>query len=239
MQSAIVHAQPDFCNSCASRNARSFCSLGDELLREFRTVVGLSRFGAGAMIYREGDRCERVYVVCEGRAKLLSTSGDGKVLLLRFCEPGDVLAVNAAVRGGVHESSAMVTEPSLIGAVSRENMIRFASSHQEVFLRLVELASEEYKAAQRMIRFFAFGATAGARLARLLLDWCDLRGVPADDGIHIRVRVTHTDLAQLVGTTRETVTRLVSELARERVVARSLEEIVVLDRRRLESRLTY
>lgn len=239
MQQAVADVPTISCEVCTSGKRLSFCTLDEDLIRDFRSVVSIVRYGPGVTVCGEGEAAAKVITVCSGRLKLFSTSSDGKVLLHGFAGPGDVLGVNSVVGRTTYDSTAVTTQTSAIGVISRENILRFAASDVNAMLRLVEIASYEYKVAQRKIRFLAFGATATARLAHMLLDWCETAGYQAPDGVHIRQRVTHNDLAQLVGSTRETVTRLLADLARQGIVSRTLDEIVVSDPERLRRLLTY
>lgn len=160
----------------------------------------------------------------------MTASSGGRVLLLRFARPGEMLALAEAVLGsGPYVCSAVAVEPSILAVIPRETFMRFINSYPEACLALTLALSEQYKFAQRETRFLGMGDASTVRLARLLVEWSRERGTAAADGIHIPVHVTHGDLAQAIGSTRETVTRILGNLTRDRLIERRNDEIVILD----------
>jgi CRP/FNR family transcriptional regulator len=179
------------------------------------------------MAFQESDSCHSVFAVCQGSMKLVTSSG-GKVLLLRFAGPGELLGVAEAVlEGAPYECSAIAAEPSVLAIIPRETFIKFVSSHPETRVRLNIVLSEQYKASQRETRFLALGETSTARLARLLLTWSTERGVTAGDGVHLPLHVTQSELAQLIGSARETVTRILGDLSHRGIIERTPDGIII------------
>jgi CRP/FNR family cyclic AMP-dependent transcriptional regulator len=204
-----------------------FCPTG-----ELRVILdGLktsSAFEPGAVAFHESAPCHSVFIVCEGRVKLTTASRSGQTLLLRLAGAGELLAAADAVSGVPYSSSAVAVEPSILASIPRETFLRLVGSYPAVACRLTRSLSAEYKFAQHETRFLGFGETSTARLARLLIDWAtDERGGGATP--HIPAYITHTDLAQAIGATRETVTRILSELRHRGVIAREQEAIVIRD----------
>ena len=190
-------------------------------------------YGKGEVVFHESDPCHAVFALCSGSVKLVTSSSEGRVLLLRFAGPGDLLGVAEAVLGQraatlrSYECTAVAAEPSILAAIPSEKFVRFASSYPEAAFRLARALSEQYRIAQRETKFLAFGETSTVRLARLLLEWSAERGVAAVDGVHVRSRLTHTEIAQSIGATRETVTRILSELSGRGILVRGQGEIVI------------
>jgi CRP/FNR family transcriptional regulator len=182
----------------------------------------------GETVFREAETCHSVFVVCEGSMKLLTASREGKVLLLGFARPGQVLGLAEAVRDRApYEFSAIAAEPAIVAIIPRERFVKFAAAYPEASLRLVRSLSEQYKMAQQETKFLAFGETSTARFAHLLLDWSAQRGETAADGIHVASHVTHAELAQSIGSTRETITRILGDLDHRGIIERRAEEIVI------------
>lgn len=194
---------------------------------ELKTTVSYRK---GEVVFDEGDRCQSVFAVCEGSVKLVTASSEGRVLLLRFARPGEMLALAEAMLGpGPYECSAVAAEPSILAAVPSDTFMRFISSYPEACLALTVALSEQYKFAQRETKFIGMGDPSIVRLAHLLLEWSGERGTAAADGVHVPLHVTHGELAQAIGSTRETVTRVLGNLTRDRLVERRNDEIVILD----------
>lgn len=217
---------PHSCGACTVQ--RSFCPLPEDLRAVFESVKTSAAYRKGEVAFHESDLCHSVFVVCEGRMKLVTASNEGKVLLLRFAGPGELLGLAEAVLGEApYECSAIAAEPSLLAIIPRETFVKFVASYPEAGHRLILALSEQYKSAQRETKFFAFGETSTARLARLLLDWLAERGEAAVDGVRIQSHVTQTELAQSIGSTRETVTRILGRLDHRGIIERRPGEIVI------------
>jgi CRP/FNR family cyclic AMP-dependent transcriptional regulator len=223
----VSRARPQSCITCALH--RSFCHSSEELRAAFDGLKTTVTYGKGETIFHEDDRCQSVFAVCEGSAKLVTTSSEGRVLLLRFAQPGEMLGLAEAVRGpGPYRCSAVAAENSILAVIPRETFLRFLGTYPEARLGLTVALSEQYKFAQRETKFLGFGDTSTVRLAHLLLEWSAEHGVPGEDGVHIPLHVTHGDLAQAIGATRETVTRLLGHLTRAGLIERRANAIVVL-----------
>ena len=201
----------------------------EDLRAVFDSLKTSAEYAKGAVVFRETDPCNNVFVVCEGSLKLVTGSREGKVLLLRSAGPGQVLGVAEAVlgEGAPYECSAIAVGPSVVAVIPRDTFMRFVLSYPEACFRMTVALSEQYRWAQQEARFLAFGATSTARLTHLLLDWSADRGEVPADGVHIPSPFTQTELAQSIGTTRETVTRILGDLDRRGILERRPNEIVI------------
>ncbi|HET8797917.1 MAG TPA: Crp/Fnr family transcriptional regulator [Thermoanaerobaculia bacterium] len=218
--------QAHSCGACAAES--SFCALPEPVREAFGRLKTSVVYRAGDAAFHEGDPCRSVYVVCSGRMKLMTASRDGRLLLLGFARPGEILAVAEALRDGApYECSAIAAEPAVLSLVPRETFLRFLASYPQAARRITISLSDQYWKAQREEKFLGLGDRSASRLAHLLLDWSSERGRSDDDGVHIPMHVTHTDLAQAIGSTRETVTRILSDFSHRGIVERRPDEIVI------------
>lgn len=223
----VSRARPQSCSACVLQ--QSFCHLSEELRTTFDGLKTTVTYWKGETIFHEDDPCQSVFAVCDGSVKLVTTSSEGRVLLLRFAHPGEMLGLAEAVLGPApYSCSAIAAESSVLAVIPRETFLRFMNSYPEARLGLTIALSEQYKLAQRETKFLGFGENSTVRLAHLLLEWSAQHGVPGEDGVHIPLHVTHGDLAQAIGATRETVTRLLGHLTRAGLIERRENAIVVL-----------
>lgn len=223
----VPRVRPHSCSTCPLH--RSFCHFPEKIRAAFDGLKTTVAYRKGEVVFDEGDRCHSVFAVCEGRVKLVTASSEGRVLLLRFALPGEMLALAEAVLGpGPYGCSAVAAVPSILAVVPRDTFLRFINSYPEACVALTVALSEQYKFAQRETKFIGMGETSTVRLAHLLLEWSGERGTAAADGVHIPLHVTHGDLAQAIGSTRETVTRILGNLTRDRLIERRDDEIVIL-----------
>ena len=112
---------PYSCAACTVQ--RSFCPLPEDLRVVFERLKTSAAYGKGEVVFHETDACHSVFVVCEGSIKLLTASSQGKVLLLRFAGPGELLGLAEAVQGHApYECSAIAAEPSIVAIIPRDDL---------------------------------------------------------------------------------------------------------------------
>lgn len=173
----------------------------------------------GHQLFAEGDTPEGVFLLGTGRVKLYSTAAEGKVFITKIARPGELLGLNAAVLGKPYLVSAEVVEPSRINFIARAVFLRFLDRSPRAARDAIHQLSLNYYDAQRDLRALALSQSAREKLAKLLLEWVEHAGDPTDAGeIWLRVYLTHEEIAQMIGASRETVTRMFSDLTRRKVI---------------------
>ena len=170
------------------------------------------------VLFVEGEQPRGVFVLCRGQAKLTTTSSDGRTLIVKIANPGEILGVSAAMLGRPYEVSAETIEASQVSFIRRDDFLRFLSAYPEACMHTAQQLSEKYEAAQREIRSLGLAHTTSEKLARLLLNW-GASGEETPQGTRLQVLLTHEEIGQMIGTTRETVTRLLSEFKRKKLIA--------------------
>lgn len=221
------------CTNCELRSLRMFCNLDSEALGDFAALGVQSSVPRGFRLFHEDDPSGDVIVLCTGQVKLFCTSKDGKTLILKIAMPGDVLGLGAVISGSRYEVSAEVIEPTEIKTIPRQEFLTFLQDHGQASLHAAKALSEEYKAAFFDARRLALSGSAAARLAGLLLDW----GKAASCGkpeMRFTMALTHEDLANMVGTSRETVTRLLARFKRDGLIQVRGSALLILAPERLE-----
>lgn len=169
------------------------------------------RFSAGQVVYHQGDHATGAYIVGSGKVKLVAASALGKALTLRIARPGEFIGLSAALAGCPNDTSAVVKEPSEINYLDTESLYRLMNCCNDLSLRLAEQLSIEYSSLCRELSMLGLQRSAMSRLANLLIGFFE--GVqPKHDEAQIRCLLTHEEMAQMIGMSRETVTRLFREL---------------------------
>jgi CRP/FNR family transcriptional regulator len=189
----------------------------------------------GSLLFVEGEEPRGVFILCSGRAKLTTSSTEGKTLIVKIAEPGEVLGASATILGKPYEVSAETIEPSQLNFIKRDDFLKFLGSHAEACMHTAQQLSEKYHSAQREIRSLGLSQTTSEKLARLLLDWCDRSGEATTKGVRIKVLLTHEEIAQMIGTTRETVTRLLSDFKRKKIIDVKGSSLFVMSKPLLEN----
>ena len=208
------------CLSCKTRAEHIFCDLSGAALQTFETMRYLIEYPKGALLFVEGQAPRGIFVLCKGRIKLSICASDGKTLILRFAEPGEVLGLSANVSGTPYELTAETVDPCQVNFVKRDDFQRLLREHSDVCLRIAEQLSNKYATACREFRDIGLPHSAAEKLAKLLLNLSVHNGDAAKAQPRVKLALTHDEMAQMIGTSRETVTRLFADLTKQEIVER-------------------
>ena len=222
------------CVTCPHREDRLFCHLPPAAVQRLSTITSASSYPKGATLFVEGQAARGVFILCNGRVKLSTTSIDGRTLIVRIAEPGEVLGLPASVTGTPYELTADVVEPTQANFISQTDFLNFLREHGEVALRVAQQLGETYHAAVAEMRSIGLSRTAGEKLARFLLDWCASHG---DGSAEIRatLTLTHEEIGQMIGASRETVTRLFADLKKKQLLQVKGSTLVIRNKAALEN----
>jgi CRP/FNR family cyclic AMP-dependent transcriptional regulator len=226
--------------SCQSRKMRGngfFCQLSPTALKDLDAIRFTSAYPAGAVLFIEKQPARGVYVLCEGEVKLSISSSEGKKLILRISKPGEVLGLDSALSGAPHEVTAETLRPSQVAFISRDAFLRFMSKHPEVYPVVTSQLGSQYQVACEQLRNLGLSASAPGKLAKLLLDF-SITGQQTKEGTRVKLPLTHEEIAEFIGTTRETVTRTLSEFKSHHLVELHGSTLVIEDHEALEELVT-
>ena len=150
-----------------------------------------------------------------GRVKLSICGSDGRTLILRIVEAGCPLGVAAVVSGRQYEATAETQEPSEISFLRQSDLLRLMRLHGELALWVTQHISQDYAATCREIRDLILSDSASEKLARLLVGWLD-QNTEARNPSQMKLALTHEEIGQMIGTSRETVSRLFAGFKKQR-----------------------
>jgi CRP/FNR family transcriptional regulator, cyclic AMP receptor protein len=184
-----------------------FCQLSADEFKDLDAIKHVSACPADAFLFFEQQRSRGIYLVCEGQVKLSFTSSGGKTLVLRIAKPGEVLGLLSALSGNPYEVTAMTLRPSQVAFVASTDFQRFLRKHPAVFERVASHLGWEYKAACEQLFAVGLSASVYERVAKFLLNW----SANGRNGTRFTVPLSHEEIAEHIGTTRESVTRTLSE----------------------------
>jgi CRP/FNR family cyclic AMP-dependent transcriptional regulator len=223
------------CLGCKMRADHIFCDLPTTALQAFEQMKYATAYPKGAVLFVEGQAPRGIFVLCKGRVKLSICSTDGKTLILKIAEAGEVLGLSATLSGKPYELTAETIDPCQINFVKREDFMRFLRDHSEACLRVAEQLSDKYNAACREIRSLGLSHSAAEKLAKLLLEWTNKNGEANKTEPRVKLALTHEEIAQMIGTSRETVTRLFAELKKKQVVQSKGSTLVIKNKAALKA----
>ncbi|MGP8095072.1 MAG: Crp/Fnr family transcriptional regulator [Candidatus Sulfotelmatobacter sp.] len=222
----------DNCLTCPVRGDHLFCSLSMNAGQRLNEIKSTAVYPRGAMLFIEGQQPRGVFVLCTGKVKLSTTSREGKTIITKISEPGDVLGLNAVVSGRPYEVTAEMMEPGQANFVPRDSLLQLMKDFPEVALRLAQQLSRNYFTAYEEVRTLGLAVSPSEKFAKLLLSWST---VPQTDGTsQLKLTLTHEEIGELIGTTRETVSRLFSDFKRKQLVQLKGATLVIRSRPALE-----
>jgi CRP/FNR family transcriptional regulator, cyclic AMP receptor protein len=206
------------CLTCKMRAGRIFCDLSAAALQAFERIRCATAYPKGAVLFMEGQTPRGIFVLCEGQVKLSFSARDGKTFILKIAEPGEVLGISATVSGKPYELTAETIAPCQVSFVNREDLLRFVKENSDACFKVTEQLSDKYDTACQEIRSLGLSYSAGQKLAKLLLEWSSRNGESAKIEPGVKLAVTQEEIGQMIGTSRETVTRVFADLKKRQIV---------------------
>ena len=222
------------CLTCKTRTERLFCDLPAAALQAFENIKYATAYPKGAVLFVEGQAPRGIFVLCKGRVKLSICAPDGKTLIVKIADPGEVLGLSASVSGKPYELTAETVDPCQVNFVKREDFLRFLKEHPDACFKVAEQLSEKYNTACHEVRSLGLSHSAGEKLARLLLEWSSRNGETAKQEPRLKLALTHEEIAQMIGTSRETVTRLFGDLKKRQILQTKGSTLVIRNKAALK-----
>jgi CRP/FNR family transcriptional regulator len=221
------------CAECPLTNESFFCGLPRSIREALNQLSHKSILPAGAILFVEGQVPRGVFIVCAGKVNLSTTSREGKTLILKSAGPGEVLGISATVSGMGYEATAETAVPCQLNFVDRKNFLELMQSHSEIGVHTAQCLSRDFRSAHRDIHDLVLTRSSAGKLARLLLSQSPLQEEEYKPRVH--VPMTHEEMAQRIGASRETVTRLLTHLRRKQLIRLDGPTLVIRDRPGLEA----
>ena len=223
----------DNCLSCPVREEHLFCNLSMSALQKLNEIKSTAVYPKSAVLFIEGQQPRGVFVLCTGKVKLSTSSSEGKTLITSLSSAGDVLGLNAAISNHPYEVTAEMVEPGQANFIPRDALLRFLREHGEVALRVAEQLSRNYYTAYEEIRTLGLTSSPGEKFAKLLLSF---HPEPANSNgqAQIKLTLTHEEIAEMIGTTRETVSRLFSDFKKKQLWQVKGSTLVIRNKSALE-----
>jgi len=206
------------CLTCKLRADRIFCDLPATALHAFESIKYATAYPQGAVLFVEGQVPRGIFVLCKGSVKLSINSPNGRTMIVKLAEPGEVLGLSATISGKPYEVTAETLDPCQVNFVKRDDFLRFLKDDVEACFKVAEQLSDKYHTACQEVRSLGLSHSASEKLANLLLEWSCKNGESAKAEPRLKLRLTHEEIAQMIGTSRETVTRLFAEMKRRQIV---------------------
>jgi CRP/FNR family transcriptional regulator, cyclic AMP receptor protein len=222
------------CSNCAAVGRGFFCKFSELTLQAWDEVTHKSTLPEGAILFVEGQSPRGMFVICSGRVNLSTTSKEGKLLLLKTAEAGEAVGLSATISGLGYEVTAETASPCQVSFVDRSHLLELMQTHSEFGMQSARCLSHGFHEAYHDIRDLMLSKTSAGKLARLLLSQSTPRELEGAE-VHVSSAMTHEEMAHRIGASRETVTRLLTDLKKKRLIRLDGPMLVIHDRTALEA----
>ena len=217
------------------RQSPLFAALDDDAANALMASMTASRLERGDVLFREGDRGDRLYVIGEGKIKLGLTSIDGRENLLAILGPGEMFGELSLFDPGPRTATATAVAETQLIALGHEDLNTFLSGRPAVATTMLAALARRLRRTNEALSDLVFTDVPG-RVAKALLDLSSRFGRPSEDGLLVAHDLTQEELAQLVGASRETVNKALADFATRGWIKLEARAVVLIDIERIQRR---
>ncbi len=203
--------------------------ISHDTLQRLVEKVQLNEVRRRRVVYLPGDPGQAVYFVNGGRVKISKVTRDGKELTLAYRGPGEIFGELVLIDGGPREEMAEAMENALITEIERGEFERLIQREPMIGYRLTKIVAERRREVENKIETLIF-KDVNAKLAELLLRLAGEYGVDDERGTLVALKITHQEMANLIGSTRETVSLTLSQFKRRGLIQTEGRKVILADR---------
>jgi len=215
------------------KSAQIFERLSDDDLRTLEQRSRSTTFRRGSPIYLPSERAEAVFLLARGRVKICNITPDGKQSILALIDPGELFGELAIYSdGAARDEYAEAADPTTVVMIPGPEIQRLMETRIDLSLGITKLIGMRRQRIERRLKNLLFRSNL-ERLTHLILELVEQYGHDTPNGMEITIKLSHQDLANIIGSTRESVTVLLGQLERNGLIRRSRRKLVVSDLVRL------
>ena len=224
---------PNDCQHCTLRQKGDFCQMPDRLMSEFSKMGRITFYPDNATLLAEGQIPRGIYIVCSGRAKLSVQARDGKTVILKIAGNRDVLGLSAIVSGRPSPMTVTTLGFCQIKFIEQDDFLRLIATDNQTAMACAALLAREVTSTFGDVHDLLLARSSTEKLARLLLSW--VAREPHNRDLRVESEFTHEEIAQMIGSSRETVTRLLSDMKRKELIRIEGSMLVIPNRIALQA----
>lgn len=203
--------------------AKSFFSrLDDETIRCLEKVAVRKKFAKNTILFSKGDESDSLYIVSSGKVKAIIHDEHGREVVLSVIGPGEYFGEMAAIDGAPRSATVVTKEPAEILVIHREDFGKLLTSNPTLMFDLLKVLLERFRKADEKIESLAF-MNVYSRVAAFLMQSAE----PQGEKWVIRETLTHQEIADMVGASRETVSRTIKGLLEEGTISIEKKRITI------------
>jgi CRP/FNR family cyclic AMP-dependent transcriptional regulator len=222
------------CIACPLLKDRVFCNLPKDALAGLDAISSTATYPKGAVLFVEGQEPRGVFILCTGKVKLYGAAASGKSVIFRIADAGEIIGLPSTLSEKPYEVTAEVLEPTQANFIRRDAFLGFLRQHGDAALKVAEMLSQIYYATCQEIRYLGLAGSAMEKFARFLLDLKPPKGVSDPERDRRTLTLTHEEIAAMIGTSRETVSRLITGFKRKHLIELHGSTLVLTNKKALE-----
>ena len=222
------------CESCRLKSGGFVSAISDTAARAFDGLKYTCSYPAGAVLFLEGQQAEGVFLLCKGRVKLSMTGADARSIIVRIAEPGEMIGLECLNSGKPSSTTAETFDPSVLHFLKWDAVRMLMREHPSVCVAITEQISNDYRSACVHIRSLGLSRSASERIVQFLLEWA-AKGRETDEGLRVTIPLKHEEIAQIVGVSRETVTRTLTDLKHRALITMKGPSVLIRDKSALRA----
>ena len=220
------------CETCRMQEHLLTSQLTPPLRQELNSLAFRVSLPGGSTVFQEGNEANGIFILRKGRTKVTMNSELGRTIILYLAAPGELLGLSSVISGTPRQVSAVTIEPCDLDLVRRDDFLDFLNSHETQFRAALDELAEQHSCILNAIRRLSLAPSLLANLARFLLGL----NCPEDRAQSDKIQLRHTqeEIAQQLGTTRESITRTLAKLRKERIIEQRGRVLTIRNRPLLE-----
>lgn len=222
------------CRECSVRDISIFSSLDNEECMVIKSLSHKNFYKKRQVIFHEGNPCRWLYILRNGRVKLIKSSSTGRQIILKLVRPGGIIGEHAVFENTPYIFTAVAMEDSELCLIDKDELFGFLKTKPAVAFKLMSVLCSELKAVRRQLIEMAV-KNARERMADLILSLAHEYGIRRDKGTLLDISLTRDELGEMVGVTQETAIRLLSEFKENGLIDIYRRSIIVLDSNELKA----
>lgn len=211
-----------------SPESKLITSLTPENHKQLFSKAHPHKIAQNIMIYAPGDDSTAIYYVVKGLVKIFDMTGDGREIIYRLCGPQSLFGLSAVFGGEVRPVFAQAQEATDVLVITRNDFEHFVQENPWFAVDVIHMLGKRLRQAHAAIAEFVVGDVR-SRIAQLILKFSESGRATDDGGVRIEIKMTHEEIANMIGATRTTVTKVLGEWKRRGIIEITHSRILVHD----------
>ena len=210
------------------KNCNLFSQLAPTDIADLESHSKVRKLKKGDPVYLPNEQADGVLLVAHGRVKVCHSTPDGKESILGFVDAGEIFGELSILGGERREEYVEATEKTTLVLLPKDAITSVLRKYPEIVLGVTKLIGLRRQRVEKRLRNLLFRSNR-ERVIHLLLELCEKYGERTENGIALNIRLSHQEMASIIGSTRETVTVVLGQLQKENFLKIARRRVIVLD----------